>query len=82
MARKRHDSETLDDLLRPAIERHELGVWCEEAGLRPWTVLRLRTGQTTNPHRGTVALLAAALGVSARRVRLAIERSALAAQEA
>lgn len=79
MARRR--PETLDDLLRPLIDADRLTKWCREvAGLRPWTVLRLRRGDGVRVHKGTVMALVAGLraeGIEAdeARVRAAIEAS-------
>lgn len=68
-------TETLDDLLRDHLEGRKFGVLCAKAGLRPWTVLRLRKGEGTRTHRGTVLALAAALGVPEERVAAAIAAS-------
>lgn len=67
--------ETLDDLLREHLEARKFGDLCRRAGLRPWTVLRLRQGQGQRTHRGTILALAAALGVPEARVAAAIEAS-------
>ncbi|MEY4783688.1 MAG: hypothetical protein RIR41_1623, partial [Pseudomonadota bacterium] len=57
MARRK---PTLDDLLRPLLDAERLTKWCEDvAGIRPWTLLRLRQGQGTRVHRGTVMAIVA-----------------------
>ena len=67
--------ETLDDLLRNVLSEDRFTAWCAEAGLRPWTVLRLRTGQSSRVHAGTVAALASKLRIPRDRVRAAIDAS-------
>ena len=82
---RRH--ETLDDLLRPILDTDTFTAWClRDAGLRPWTVLRLRQGQG-RAHRGTVLALEAGLrlaGIRAteKRIRAAIAASKSAAESA
>ena len=84
MARRR---ETLDDLLRPILDANAFTAWClRDAGLRPWTVLRMRQGQG-RAHRGTVLALEAGLrqaGIRAneKRIRAAIAASNAAAESA
>ena len=75
MARMRKRHETLDDLLQSVIAENRLTAFCGEAGIAPWTLLRLRTGQGTRTHRGTLTQLAAALKVDVARVRAACEAS-------
>lgn len=72
--------ETLDDLLRDVLEARRFSLWCEEAGVYPWTVLRLRKGLGQRVHPGTVAVLAAKLRVPRERVMAAIEASRAAAK--
>ena len=84
MARRR---ETLDDLLRPILDDGAFTSWCLlDAGLRPWTVLRLRQGQGM-AHRGTVLAIEAGLRLagiraSEKRIRAAIAASKAAAESA
>lgn len=71
--------ETLDDLLRPILEADRFTAWCREAGLQPYTVLRLRNGIGTRTHAGTIAAIAMKLRVSRERVAAAIAASRAAA---
>lgn len=71
MARTR----TLDDLLRPVLEAGEVTEFCERAGISPTTLRRMRNGEGTRNHRGTVLAIAAELGVSEAVVKKAIEAS-------
>lgn len=71
--------ETLDDLLRPVLDAGRFTAWCEEAGLMPYTVLRLRRGKGTRTHAGTIAALAAKLRMPRERVAAAIANSRAAA---
>lgn len=73
-------TETVEDLLRPVLEARTLTAWCQEAGVRPWTILRWRKGVGGRVHTGTVLAVAQALGVPPARVRAAIEASRAAAQ--
>jgi len=68
-------AETMDDLLAPVIADGGLTALAEKAGIRPYTLLRLRQGQGTRTHQGTVVALARALRLPAARVRAAIEAS-------
>lgn len=77
----RRKPETLDDLLSDVIAEERLTAFAKEAGIRPWTLLRLRTGEGTRTHRGTILALAAALGMTEERVRSAIEATRAAAGE-
>lgn len=67
--------ETLDDLLADVIRERRFSRWCEEAGIYPWTVLRLRQGIGKRVHPGTVALLAGKLRLPRERVAAAIDAS-------
>lgn len=71
-------AETVDDLLRPVLDARRLTEWCQEVGIRPWTVLRLRRGIGGRVHAGTVAAIATKLRVPRERVEAAI----LASREA
>jgi hypothetical protein len=73
MAKRR--AETVDDLLADVVARGELTDFARKAGISPWTLLRLRTGEGVRTHRGTVLALAKALGVDPARVRSACEAS-------
>lgn len=68
-------SETLDDLLADVVAAGRLTEFARTAGLSPWTLLRLRNGESGRTHRGTVLALAWALGIEVARVRAAIEAS-------
>lgn len=67
--------ETLDDLLAPILADGRVTAFAVRAGLRPYTLLRLRQGIGSRTHAGTVAVLARSLRVSQARVRAAIEAS-------
>jgi predicted transcriptional regulator len=69
MAKRR---DTLDDLLA----RHGVPVteFAKDAGIPPFTLLRLRKGERV-PRIATIAKLAKALGLDAAVVRAAIEAS-------
>lgn len=83
----RRKPETLDDLLRPLIEAERLSAWCTEvAGIRPWTMLRLRQGTGSRTHKGTILAIVAGLkaeGIEAdaARVEAAIAASRAAAEK-
>lgn len=77
MAKRR--TETLDDLLAAVVAEGRLTDFAKGAGLSPWTLLRLRNGEGSRTHRGTVLGLAKALGVDPARVRAAIQASRAAA---
>lgn len=68
-------SETLDDLLAGVAARGDLTAFASRAGIRPWTLLRLRQGVGTRTHRGTVIALARALRLPVQRVADAIDAS-------
>ena len=53
-------TETLDELLAPAIASSTLAAIAARAGIRPWTLLRLRQGQGKRTHHGTIVALAKA----------------------
>lgn len=74
--------ETLDDLLAPVIAAGKLTAFARRAGIRPWTLLRLRQGAGTRTHTGTVAVLARSLRMPVERVRAAIDASRAAAKSA
>lgn len=67
--------ETLDDLLRQVIDENRLTEWCRQAGIAPWTLLRLRTGRAVRVHTGTVRSIARKLRLLEQRVRAAIAAS-------
>jgi DNA-binding Xre family transcriptional regulator len=70
-------SETLNDLIyRAGIPVTELA---KRVGIGARNLLALRNGTVTTPRVGTVAKLAKALRVSAKRVRAACEASRAAA---
>lgn len=72
-----HRPETLDDILRPILAADRFTSWCQDvAGLRPWTVLRLRQGQGSRVNRGT--LLAIQAGLAQEGIRVSVERLARA----
>lgn len=77
---KRRKPETLADLLCPIVDAGRLTVWCRDvAGLRPWTVLRLRDGKGTRTHKGTVLAIVAGLaaeGIKADEARVVAAISA------
>jgi hypothetical protein len=83
MARRK--PETLDDLLRPILDADRFTSWCEDvAGIRPWTMLRLRQGTGSRTHKGTILAIVAGLkaeGIEADadRVEAAIAASRAAA---
>lgn len=77
MARRKQQTETLDDLILSA--GTPLGVLAEKAGLDAKTLLALRTSPPAKPRVATLTKLAKALGVDAARVRAAIEASRAAA---
>lgn len=66
--------ETLEDLLRPILEKGELTAWAKKHDIRPMTLLRARRGWSI-PTTGTLTLLAIALKLPVERVRLAAQRS-------
>lgn len=66
-------TETLEDLLADVIDSDGLTALARKAGIRPWTLLRLRNGDGTRTHAGTVLALARALRLPQDRVRAAIE---------
>ncbi len=74
--------ETLDDLLAAVIADGRVTAFATRAGIRPYTLLRLRRGIGGRTHAGTVAVLARSLRVSQDRVRAAIEASRAAAETA
>lgn len=77
MARR---AETLDDLFDAKAVTETWEEFSARAGIASRTVWRLRRGMTKGaPHRGTIAMLAQALGVDPARVRAAIEASRAAA---
>jgi hypothetical protein len=66
---------TLDDLLAPVIEARGITAWCKAAGIRPWTLLRLRDGDGERTHRGTVLAIARKLRLPETEVAAAIAAS-------
>jgi DNA-binding Xre family transcriptional regulator len=64
---------TLDDLLRKVIAERRLTQFCKDVGISPWTLQRMRNGEGTRNHRGTILAMATELGVSEDVVRKAIE---------
>lgn len=72
MARRK--PETLDDLLQPIIAADRLTAWCTDvAGIRPWTMLRMRQGQSSRTHKGTILAIVAGLkaeGIEADAARV------------
>lgn len=73
-------TETLNDLLAPVIEAKRLTEWAKEAGIEPYTLLRLRNGIGTRTHAGTVIAIASKLRVSRERVEAAIAASRASAK--
>ena len=71
-------AETLADLLAEPIAERRITAWSKACGLRPQTVAWLLDG-IGKPQRGTLMLLAKALGVDVERVRAACEASRAAA---
>lgn len=74
------EPETVDDLLADWIAGSRLTELSARSGLRPWTILRLRNGEGSRTHAGTVLALAKALRLPVARVRAAIEASRAAAK--
>lgn len=80
MARRK---PTLDDLLKPLIDSERLSIWCKDvAGIRPWTLLRLRQGQGVRVHRGTVLAIVGGLAAEGIKVDEAAVLSAIEASRA
>jgi DNA-binding Xre family transcriptional regulator len=73
-------AETLDDLLADAIQSRATTAFAARAGISPFTLLKLRSGQTSRVHLATINGIAKALGVDPARVRAAIEASRAAAK--
>ena len=74
-------AETVNDILAEHLGEKGVTELCAKAGIAPYTLRRMRRGIGSRQHAATIAAVARALGVNARRLRDAIERTRRAREE-